>query len=121
MNIKLEELQKLPVFRNISKEGMQTMMDCFSAELITLKKGDTLSGKKRLAVCPLSGEISGLNAGSFSPMPTEGEAKIATEDSIVLVMDSHMLLYPCYGCCIFHAQLLQNMQEDGIEFQALNQ
>lgn len=120
MNLQLEELQKLPVFRNISKEGMQTMMDCFSAELIVLNQGDTLVGNKRLAVCPLSGRIEGLTTGSFFPMPQKGAEKAAIEDSVVLVMDSHMLLYPCYGCCIFHVQLLQNMREDGIDVQALN-
>ncbi len=118
MNVNLEELQALPIFRSISKEGLQTMMDCFSAELISLKKGEGLKEKKRLAVCLLSGAVSGLKTGSFLPMPTE-EAP-AAEDSVVLVMDSHMLLYPCYGCCFFHAQLLQNMREDGIDFSALN-
>ena len=117
MNMELDLLQALPLFRNISTQGMQTMMDCFCGEFIAPKKGDTLYGEKSKAICLINGEISNLKLGSFAPM--KETPFYITEDSLVLVMDSHMLLYPCYGCCFFHAQLLENLREDGADFKAL--
>lgn len=119
MNKNLDALQTLPLFRNISAEGLQTMMDCFSGELIALKKGETPKYKKNSAICLIAGEVMGLKQGDLAAMPTEECALFATKDSLILLLESHMLLYPCYGCCFFHAQLLQNMREDGIDLKAL--
>ncbi len=119
MNKNFDALQALPLFRNISGEGLQTMMDCFSGELIALKKGETLKYKKNSAICLIAGEVTGLKQGTISPMTTEERPLFATEDSLLLLLERHMLLYPCYGCCFFHAQLLQNMREDGIDLKAL--
>lgn len=119
MNTQLEHLQTLPIFRKISIQGLETMMDCFCAEWIPLKKGDLFSGEKKKAVCLIQGKVSNLVIGRFSPMPLADSPLSVLEDSLVLVLESHMLLYPCYGCCFFHAQLLENMREDGIDLKAL--
>ncbi|WP_304508758.1 hypothetical protein [Anaerotignum sp.] len=119
MNTHLELLQALPVFRKISPQGLQTMMDCFCGEFLTLKKGDFFWKEQKKAVCLINGAISNLQKGTFAPIPTKANPSSVTEDSLILIMDSHMLLYPCYGCCFFHAQLLENMREDGIDFKAL--
>ncbi len=118
MNANLELLQALPVFRKISVQGLETMMDCFSGEFISLKKGEALYGDKNSAVCLISGTVSNLKMGCISPMPTKDSPFLVVEDSLIVVMESHTLLYPCYGCCFFHAQLLENMREDGIDFKA---
>lgn len=119
MKPNLEALQALPVFRSISAEGLQTMMDCFCGEVISLKQNDTLCGQNGKTVCLLHGEVARLKQGTFAPMPTKEKPLCATTDSLLFIMESHTLLYPCYGCCFFHAQLLQNMQEDGIDFKSL--
>ncbi|KXL54175.1 hypothetical protein CLNEO_04050 [Anaerotignum neopropionicum] len=120
MKSELALLQKLPLFRGIAPQGLETMLDCFSGEFISLKKGEKLYGEKNRAVCVILGAASGLEIGRIAPMVAKDSPFLATEDSLVLVMESHMLLYPCYGCCFFHAQLLENMREDGIDFQAFN-
>lgn len=119
MNKNLDALQTLPLFRNISTEGLQTMMDCFSGEFFSLKKGEATKYKKNSVICLITGEINGLKQGCFVPMPPEESPLFATENSLVLLLERHMLLYPCYGCCFFHAQLLQNMREDGIDLKTL--
>jgi len=119
MNTKLDLLQALPLFRKIPTQGLRTMMDCFCGEFISLEKGNTLYGEKGKAICLIKGKVSNLKTGNFSPMPMKENPFYITEDSLVLVMESHMLLYPCYGCCFFHAQLLENMREDGIDLKTL--
>lgn len=119
MKTEFELLQALPLFRKISIQGLQTMMDCFCGEFVHLKKGDTFLGDKNKAACLISGKVSTLELGRFCPMPTKEIPYTAIEDCFILVMESHMLLYPCYGCCFFHAQLLENMREDGIDLKAL--
>ncbi|NCC16327.1 MAG: hypothetical protein EOM28_08245 [Clostridia bacterium] len=119
MKPNLEILQALPIFRSISAEGIKTMMDCFCGKFVSLKQNDTLFGENNKTVCLLDGAVESLKKGTFSPMPTKENPLCATADSLVLVMESHTLLYPCYGCCFFHAQLLQNMREDGLDFKAL--
>ncbi|WMI81132.1 hypothetical protein [Anaerotignum sp. MB30-C6] len=119
MNMDLELLQSLPLFRKISTQGLETMMDCFCGELISLKKGERLWGEKDKAVCLIGGEVENLKKGHLAPMPRKDSPSSVKEDSVVLVMENHMLLYPCYGCCFFHAQLLENMREDGIDFKGL--
>ncbi len=119
MNEKLDALQALPIFRNITKEGLETMMDCFSAEFISVKKGEQIKIKQNSTLCMIEGTVSGLKKGNFFPAPKDENPYVALEDSELVILESHMLLYPCYGCCFFHAQLLQNMREDGVEFRAL--
>lgn len=119
MNEQLDILQALPLFRKISVQGLQTMMDCFCGEFISLKKGEPLYGDKNKAVVLIQGEISNLTLGGLSPMPMIDNPSSVIEDSLIWVMESHMLLYPCYGCCFFHAQLLENMREDGIDLKEL--
>ncbi len=118
MKTELELLQAFPIFRKISVQGLETMMDCFSGEFVSLKKGETLYGEKNSAVCLISGAVSNLKMGYIAPMPTKDNPFLVTENSLVVVMETHTLLYPCYGCCFFHAQLLENMREDGIDFKA---
>lgn len=119
MNTNLELLQALPIFRNIPSQGLQTMMDCFCGAFLSLKKGDFFGEEQNKVVCLINGAISNLKKGIFAPMPTKNKPFSVTEDSLILIMDSHMLLYPCYGCCFFHAQLLENMRQDSIDFKAL--
>lgn len=119
MNEKLDALQALPIFRNITKEGLETMIDCFSAEFISVKKGEQIKIKQNSTLCMIKGTVSGLKKGNFFPSPKDENPYVALEDSELVILESHMLLYPCYGCCFFHAQLLQNMREVGVEFRAL--
>lgn len=119
MNEKLDAIQALPIFRNISKEGLETIFDCFCAEFITVKKGEPLKTEQNRTLCLIEGAVTGLKKGILSPAPTEENPYVSIEDSQLFTLDSHMLLYPCYGCCFFHAQLLQNMREDGVNLIAL--
>lgn len=119
MKLELEQLKALPIFRKISSQGLETMMDCFCGEFVSLKKGESLWGEENKTVCLINGAISNLQKDTFAPMPTKDNPFSVIQDSRILIMESHMLLYPCYGCCFFHAQLLENMREDGIDFRAL--
>lgn len=119
MKTKLDLIQKLPTFRKITIQGLETMMDCFCGEFIYLNKGENLYGDNKKAVCIIQGEIENSTQGRFFPMPKKEKPCSVMEDSLVLVLDSHMLLYPCYGCCFFHAQLLENIREDGIDLKSL--
>ena len=119
MNEQLDALLALPIFRNISKDGLQTMMDCFCAEFISVKEGEPITMTQNHALFLVEGAVLGLKKGTFSPAPMNENPYVALEDSHLFILDSHMLLYPCYGCCFFHAQLLQNMREDGVDLNAL--
>lgn len=112
----MNQLQALPLFRKISPKDIAAMMDCFCAAVLCMEKGEVLSGRRNEVVCVLEGEADGLQTGVLSPMP----AMLAAQSpALLLRMEAHMLLYPCYGCCFYHAQLLQNMREMGIDLQSL--
>ncbi len=119
MNEKLDAIQALPIFRNISKEGLKTMMDCFCAEFISVKEGEPIIMAQNHALFLIEGAVTGLKKGTFSSALRNKNPYVALEDSELIILDSHMLLYPCYGCCFFHAQLLQNMREDNVDLNAL--
>lgn len=112
----MNQLQELPLFREISPADITAMMDCFCSTVLCMEKGEVLSGKKKEVVCVLRGEVDGLQTGVPSPMP---ERLVAQSSALLLCMEAHMLLYPCYGCCFYHAQLLQNMRGMGIDLKAL--
>lgn len=120
MNMDLNLLQSLPLFRNISLSGLETMIDCFCGDFVFIEKGNHLYSEKKEAICLLHGSVSGLKIGALFPLPKKDHALVALEDSLVFTMDSHMLLFPCYGCCFFHAQLLENMKQDGMDLAFIN-
>lgn len=103
-------LQQLPLFQKISAHDLVTMMDCFCGEICTFQKGDILSSEKNIAFCLLTGHLGTLPQGVFISPEKEDASYEATEAGLLLKVDHHMLHYPCYGCCFFHAQLLENMK-----------
>lgn len=113
--------QQLPLFTDFAEENIKLMMDCFSAEVHLFTEGAVLRHEKKGWVgCVVSGKIEGVENGVMFPIPDKADGCLhVLADSEMLFLDSHMLLYPCYGVCPCHVQLLQRLREAGIDFYAL--
>ncbi len=112
------KLHNLPVFDQIDDAGLETLMECFSGEWLELSAGETYSGDGQHAVCLVDGMVSGLELGRIVSAKNAFTAK---RDSLVLLMETHMLGFPCYGCCFFHARLLDTMGKMNMDIRSLYQ
>ncbi len=115
MKLSAEELLHLPMFHAIDTNGIETMMDCFCGEIKMFDPGSKIHAEKaEQAGCLIEGEVDGLSVGQVFLLPKKEEAPLSVRTQTkLLLFDGHMMLYPCYGCCFFHAQLLQNFRDMG--------
>lgn len=130
-----EILESVPLFRGISEEERQQMLDClraqqqrFAAGAVILLAGDPadrvgvlLEGRAQVIREEFSGNrtiLTGLNPGDLFAEAfacASGEHKtlpvtvLAVAESVVLWMDYRKILRACPAGCAFHHRLVENM------------
>ena len=130
-----EILESVPLFRGISEEERQQMLDClraqqqrFAAGAVILLAGDPadrvgvlLEGRAQVIREEFSGNrtiLTGLNPGDLFAEAfacASGEHKtlpvtvLAVAESVVLWMDYRKILRTCPAGCAFHHRLVENM------------
>ena len=127
----LEELQRSPLFRNITPEDLKAMLGCLSAREVAARRGDFIMsspGDQPLMGVVLEGEVedyfgkksllSVLPAGSiFGESYTCVKARNRTiayqarTASRVLLLDYGRILHACKLVCRFHHRMIENMVE----------
>lgn len=130
-----EILECVPLFRGISEEERQQMLDCLRAQqqrfatgAVILLAGDPadrvgvlLEGRAQVIREEFSGSrtiLTGLNPGDLFAEAfacASGEHKtlpvtvLAVAESVVLWMDYRKILRTCPAGCAFHHRLVENM------------
>ena len=130
-----EILESVPLFRGISEEERQQMLDCLRAQqqrfatgAVILLAGDPadrvgvlLEGRAQVIREEFSGSrtiLTGLNPGDLFAEAfacASGEHKtlpvtvLAVAESVVLWMDYRKILRTCPAGCAFHHRLVENM------------
>lgn len=131
----LEELQRSPLFRNITPEDLKAMLGCLSAREVAARRGGFIMsspGDQPLMGVVLEGEVemisedyfgkksllSVLPAGSiFGESYTCVKARNRTiayqarTASRVLLLDYGRILHACKLVCRFHHRMIENMVE----------
>ena len=131
----LEELQRSPLFRNITPEDLKAMLGCLSAREVAARRGGFIMsspGEHPLMGVVLEGEVEMISEDSFgkksllSVQPVGsifGEsytcikaknrtiAYQARTASRVLLLDYGRILHACKLVCRFHHRMIENMVE----------
>ena len=129
----LEELQRSPLFRNITPEDLKAMLGCLSAREVAARRGGFIMsspGEHPLMGVVLEGEVEMISEDSFgkksllSVLPVGsifGEsytcikaknrtiAYQARTASRVLLLDYGRILHACKLVCRFHHRMIEYM------------
>ncbi|MCL2493590.1 MAG: Crp/Fnr family transcriptional regulator [Clostridiales bacterium] len=128
-----EKLRQAPLFNGISAEDLESLLDCVSWELKTVRKNEVLllAGEKPSSIgVVLSGLLHIVKedyngnqtlVASVLPRDTFGEAVcyadvdespvtiFAAEESTVMLLKYDYLVHVCPHVCKYHQQLIENM------------
>ena len=129
-------LKRCPLFFEIDPPHVLAMLTCFGARVSSYKKKETifaegdpakyigivLSGSAQIVQMDYFGnrslvsgiEPSELFAEAFACAETSAlpVSFIACEDSKVMLIDCHRILYSCSNNCGFHQQMIFNLMKD---------
>lgn len=131
-----EILKKCDLFHNIDEENLEKMLSCLGAKVVSFDKkytifsegspakhiGIMLSGSAQIFQVDYYGNrniISSIETGEvFGEAFACAEIKslpvtiIASEPSVVLLIDCTRVLYTCSNNCDFHRQLIFNLMKN---------
>jgi len=126
-------LRQCALFREIEDGEMEEMLGCLGARVVIYGKKDTVIGEGepvRYIGIVLSGRLQVVQVdyfgnrsivGNLEPSDLFGESfacagviempvnVICAEDSEVMLIDHHRIMYPCSSACGFHRKLIDNL------------
>lgn len=126
-------LRQCALFREIADGEVEEMLGCLGARVVIYGKKDTVIGEGepvRYIGIVLSGRLQVVQVdyfgnrsivGNLEPSDLFGESfacagvtempvnVICAEDSEVMLIDHHRIMYPCSNACGFHRKLIDNL------------